>query len=82
MEGTLKTQYKKRDKKRIKKNWAIGIDMYTLMFIKLMTDKDLQYKQTKQNKTNKQKVGGGWPNSWKSPPILKRAGILLPLISL
>ena len=30
-------------------NWAIGIDMYTLMCIKLMTNKNLQYK-----KTNKQ----------------------------
>ena len=31
-------------------NWAIGIDMYTLMCIKLMSNKNLQYK-----KTNKQK---------------------------
>ena len=31
-------------------NWAIGIDMYTLMCIKLMTNKNLQYKQT--NKKN------------------------------
>ena len=30
-------------------NWAIEIDMYTLMCIKLMTNKNLQYK-----KTNKQ----------------------------
>ena len=29
-------------------NWAIGIDMYTVMCIKLMTNKNLQYKQTKQ----------------------------------
>ena len=28
-------------------NWAIGIDMYTLMCIKLMTN-NLQYKKTKQ----------------------------------
>ena len=34
-------------------NWAIGIDMYTLMCIKLMTNKNLQYKTKKQ--TNKQK---------------------------
>ena len=27
-------------------NWAIGIDMYTLMCIKLMTNKNLQYKKT------------------------------------
>ena len=32
-------------------NWAIGIDMYTLMCIKLMTDKNLQYKQTNKQKT-------------------------------
>ena len=31
-------------------NWAIGIDMYTLMCIKLMTNKNLQYKKT--NKKN------------------------------
>ena len=31
-------------------NWATGIDMYTLMCIKLMTNKNLQYKKTnKQN---------------------------------
>ena len=30
-------------------NWAIGIDMYTLMCIKLMTNKNLQYKTNKQN---------------------------------
>ena len=32
--------------------WAIGIDMYTLMCIKLMTNKNLQYKQTNKQ-TNK-----------------------------
>ena len=26
-------------------NWAIGIDMYTLMCIKLMSNKDLLYKK-------------------------------------
>ena len=36
-------------------NWAIGIDMYTLMCIKLMTDKNLQYKQTNKQ-TNKKKT--------------------------
>ena len=35
-------------------NWAIGIDMYTLMCIKLMTNKNLQYKQT--NKQTKQLI--------------------------
>ena len=28
-------------------NWAIGIDMYTLMCIKLMTNKNLLYKKNK-----------------------------------
>ena len=28
-------------------NWAIGIDMYTLMCIKLMTNKNLLYKKIK-----------------------------------
>ena len=42
-------------------NWGIGIDMYTLMCIKLMTDKNMQYKQTNKQlknpqKTNKQKT--------------------------
>ena len=31
-------------------NWAIGIDMYTLTCIKLMTNKNLQYKKNKQRK--------------------------------
>ena len=28
-------------------NWAIGIDMYTLMCVKLMTNKNLLYKKIK-----------------------------------
>ena len=28
-------------------NWAIGVDMYTLMCIKLMTNKKLLYKKIK-----------------------------------
>ena len=37
-------------------NWAIGIDMYTLMCIKLMPNKNLQYKKTnKQTKTKKKR---------------------------
>ena len=35
-------------------NWAAGIDMYTLMCIKLMTNKNLQYKKT--NKQAKQLI--------------------------
>ena len=31
-------------------NWAIGIDMYTLTCIKLMTNKNLLYKKNKLNK--------------------------------
>ena len=30
-------------------NWAIGIDMCTLMCIKLMTNNNLLYKKNKQN---------------------------------
>ena len=29
-------------------NWAIGIDMYTLMRVKLMTNKNLLYKKSKK----------------------------------
>ena len=39
-------------------NWAIGIDMYTLMCIKLMTNKNLQYKKT--NKTTNTKLSLGY----------------------
>ena len=35
-------------------NWAIGIDMYALMCIKLMTNKNLQY--IKANKTTNTKL--------------------------
>ena len=35
-------------------NWAIGIDMYTLMCLKLMTNKNLQYKKT--NKQTKKQL--------------------------
>ena len=31
-------------------NWVTGIDMYTLMCIKLMTNKNLQYKKTTKQK--------------------------------
>ena len=31
-------------------NWEIGIDMYTMMCIKLMPNKNLQYKKNKQKK--------------------------------
>ena len=34
-------------------NWVIGTDMYTLMCIKLMTNKNLQYKQTNKQTTTK-----------------------------
>ena len=36
-------------------NWAIGIDMYTLMYIKLMTNKDLLYKNKIKFKNSKKK---------------------------
>ena len=34
-------------------NWAIGIDMYTLMCIKWMTNKDLLYKKINKIKFKK-----------------------------
>ena len=34
-------------------NWAIGIDMYTLMCIKLMTNKNLLYKKISKMKFKK-----------------------------
>ena len=37
-------------------NWAIGIDMYTLMCIKLMTNKNLQYKKTNKQTNKKQLI--------------------------
>ena len=36
-------------------NWVIGIDMYTLMCIKLMTNKDLLYKKINNIKFKKKK---------------------------
>ena len=36
-------------------NWAIGIDMYTLMCIKLMTNKNLLYKKINKIKLKKKK---------------------------
>ena len=36
-------------------NWAIGIDMYTLMCIKSMTNKDLLYKKINKIKLKNQK---------------------------
>ena len=43
-------------------NWAIGIDMYTLLCIKLMINKNLQYKQTKKQtkKTTNTKLSLGY----------------------
>ena len=40
-------------------NWAIGIDMYTLMCIKLMPDKNMQYKK-QTNKTTNTKLSLGY----------------------
>ena len=34
-------------------NWAIGVDMYTLLCIKLMTNKNLQYKKSNNQTNNK-----------------------------
>ena len=35
-------------------NWVIGIDIYTLMCIKLMTNKNLLYKKTNKQTNKKQ----------------------------
>ena len=40
-------------------NWEIGIDMYTLMCIKWMTNKNLLYKKINKIKFKKKSVGGG-----------------------
>ena len=40
-------------------NWAIGIDMYTLMCIKLMTNKNLLYKKINKIKFKKIKMVWG-----------------------
>ena len=37
-------------------NWAIGIDMYTLMCIKLMTNKNLLYKKINKIQKKKRKI--------------------------
>ena len=37
-------------------NWAIGIDMYTLMCIKLMTNKNLLYKTINKIKFKKKRL--------------------------
>ena len=37
-------------------NWAIGIDMYTLMCIKLMTNKNLLYKKINKIKSKHSKI--------------------------
>ena len=36
-------------------NWVIGIDMYTLMCIKLMINKNLKYKKTNKTTNAKKK---------------------------
>ena len=41
-------------------NLAIGIDMYTLMCIKLMTNNNLQYKKTNKQKTTNTKLSLGY----------------------
>ena len=41
-------------------NWAIGIDMYTLMCTKLMTNKNLQYKNKQTKKPTNTKLSLGY----------------------
>ena len=51
-------------------NWAIGIDMYTLICVKWMTNKKKKEIKNKHKKTNKQEkhrplaVKGRNPNHW------------------
>ena len=40
-------------------NWAIGIAMYTLMCLKLMTDKNLLYKKINKIKLKKKSLPTG-----------------------
>ena len=40
--------------------FQIGIDMYTLMCIKLMTNRNLQYKKTNKQKTTNTKLSLGY----------------------
>ena len=37
-------------------NWTIGIDMYTLMCIKLLTNKNLLHREAKKKKKKKVEV--------------------------
>ena len=47
-------------------NWAIGIDMYTLMCIKLITNKNLLYKKINKSikKKEKRKTGNSLVVQW------------------
>ena len=51
-------------------NWAIGIDMYTLMCIKLMPNKNLQYKKTNKTKQNNNKKKNNWVYEGKARDFL------------
>ena len=44
-------------------NWAIGIDMYTLMCIKWMNNKDLLFKKINKIKLKKKKNSLLWSDS-------------------
>ena len=46
-------------------NLAIGIDMYTLMCIKLMTNKNLQYKERNKQKNPTNTKLSFWLFVWK-----------------
>ena len=45
-------------------NWAIGIDMYTLMCIKLMTNKNLLYKKINKIKFKNSKKNYNHMFTW------------------
>ena len=54
-------------------NWAIGIDMYTLMCIKLMTNKNLLYKKINKIKfkNSKKKKCGSQHSTSQEPDGLR-----------
>ena len=62
-------------------NWAIGIDMYTLMCIKLMTNKDLLYNKKRKKKLDAMEHENVIINTPTSDPLLTRQYYIYNLIS-
>ena len=53
-------------------NWAIGINMYTLMCIKMMTNKNLLYKKINKIKFKKKKQQGKNDNIQRNSHVITR----------